>query len=120
MSSNLKIPKNCLHCKNVFTAGKTTTKFCSHTCASRAYKQKKRDEKVKATLQETQQSLQTQQTANPQTISAKEYLSIADAAALLGASRWTIQRMIKRDQLKVAKIGSRTIISRISIDNLFN
>jgi excisionase family DNA binding protein len=50
----------------------------------------------------------------------KEFLSILEVATLLGASRWTIQRMVKSNRLPVAKLGSRTIIKRASIDNLFN
>ncbi|MGL4955935.1 MAG: helix-turn-helix domain-containing protein [Bacteroidales bacterium] len=50
----------------------------------------------------------------------KEFLSILEVATLLGASRWTIQRMIKSNRLPEAKLGSRTIIKRASIDNLFN
>lgn len=38
MSSNLKIPKICEFCKNTFIARTTRTRYCSHTCNSRAYK----------------------------------------------------------------------------------
>ena len=53
-------------------------------------------------------------------INTKDFLSIQEAAQLLGASRWTIQRLIKRQQLSAAKLGSRTIIARSEINNLFN
>jgi len=66
------------------------------------------------------QGLQSPQTVQTQDILTKQYLSVQEAANLLGASRWTIQRMIKRDQLKSAKLGRRTIIARSEIDNLFN
>ncbi|GAK89006.1 putative transposase [Nonlabens ulvanivorans] len=115
-----------------FVAQKTTTKYCGHTCASRAYKQRKREEKVQTALSEqinnskptSSENLQTLQTLPTQAgnhinLRDKEFLSITEAADLLGASRWTIQRMIKRNQLSIAKLGRRTIIKRTEIDNLF-
>lgn len=133
MSSTIKIPKFCQHCGQAFVAQKTTTRFCSHKCASRAYKQRKREEKVGSTLKEQiqtvtsansekLQSLQSLpiQTGNFINLRDKEFLSVQETAILLGASRWTIQRMIQREELKAGKLGRRTIIPRSEIDNLFN
>lgn len=123
MSSNLQIPKVCQHCGNSFVARTTVTKYCGDTCAKRAYKKRKRDEKVKAALEETKNTLQGVQTLqSPQsfTLHSKQYLSVQEAANLIGTSRWTIQRMIQREQLKAAKFGRRTIIAKTEIDNLFN
>lgn len=133
MSSTIKIPKFCQHCGQAFVAQKTTTRICSHKCASRAYKQRKREEKVGSTLKEQiqtvtsansekLQSLQSLpiQTGNFINLRDKEFLSVQEAAILLGASRWTIQRMIQREDIKAGKLGRRTIIPRSEIDNLFN
>lgn len=133
MSSNIKIPKFCQHCGQAFVAQTTTTRFCGHKCASRAYKQRKREEKVQTTLSdqiksvtsansENLQSLQSLpiQTGNFINLRDKEFLSVQETAILLGASRWTIQRMIQRAELKAGKLGRRTIIPRSEIDNLFN
>ena len=133
MSSTIKIPKFCQHCGQAFVAQTTTTRFCGHKCASRAYKQRKREEKVQTTLSdqiksvtsansENLQSLQSLpiQTGNFINLRDKEFLSVQEAAILLGASRWTIQRMIQREELKAGKLGRRTIIPRSEIDNLFN
>ncbi|MBS1776503.1 MAG: helix-turn-helix domain-containing protein [Chitinophagaceae bacterium] len=132
MSSTIKLPKFCNHCGKAFIAQKTTTQFCGHPCASRAYKQRKREEKVSAEFKNQQskivsaapavisETLQAPQAGNQTNLRDKEFLSIVEVAALLGASRWTIQRMIKSKRLPVAKLGSRTIIKRTAIDNLFN
>lgn len=132
MSSNIKIPKFCDHCGKAFIAQKTTTQFCGHPCASRAYKKRKREEKVNAEFKNQQSKIVTaspvvvtETLSNPiagnhTNLREKEFLSILEVATLLGASRWTIQRMIKSNRLPVAKLGSRTIIKRASIDNLFN
>ncbi|MEZ4845071.1 MAG: helix-turn-helix domain-containing protein [Bacteroidia bacterium] len=130
MSSNIKIPKFCQFCGQAFVAQTTTTRYCSKTCNSRHYKQKKREEKVQAALQQEMntpsqvEQMQTLQTlpikvGNHVNLREKEFLSVQEAADLVGASRWTIQRMIKREQIKVGKLGRRTIIPRTEIDNLF-
>lgn len=122
MSTNLHIPKNCQYCGNLFTARTTTTRYCSHKCNSRHYKHIKREEKVKGSLLET-----TQQQANRKpefsptdTLSNKDFLCITDASKLIGVSRWTIQRMIKRGQLKSVPFGRKHILARHQIENLFN
>jgi excisionase family DNA binding protein len=132
MSSTIKLPKFCDHCGKAFIAQKTTTQFCGHPCASRAYKKRKREEKVNAEFKNQQSKIvsaspvvATEALSNPiagnhTNLRDKEFLSILEVATLLGASRWTIQRMIKSNRLPVAKLGSRTIIKRASIDNLFN
>jgi len=132
MSSNIKIPKFCQYCGQAFVAQTTTTRYCSKTCNSRHYKQLKREEKVRATLKEqintvtntNVQDLQSLQnlpikTGNFINLRDKEFLSVQEAAILVGASRWTIQRMIQRDEIKAGKLGRRTIIPRTAIDNLF-
>lgn len=132
MSSTIKLPKFCNHCGKAYIAQKTTTKYCSHKCNSAAYKQTKREEKVNAEFKNQQSKivtsvpivatevLPTPIVGNHTNLREKEFLSIMEVATLLGASRWTIQRMIKSNRLPVAKLGSRTIIKRASIDNLFN
>ena len=132
MSSNIKIPKFCQYCGQAFVAQTTTTRYCSKTCNSRHYKQLKREEKVRASLKEqintvtntNVQDLQSLQnlpikTGNFINLRDKEFLSVQEAAILVGASRWTIQRMIQRDEIKAGKLGRRTIIPRTAIDNLF-
>jgi hypothetical protein len=50
MSSNLFIPKSCKHCGKAFTARTTVTNYCGDTCAKKAYKARKRNEKIQTTL----------------------------------------------------------------------
>ena len=133
MSSNIKIPKFCQYCGQAFVAQTTTTRFCGHKCASRAYKQRKREEKVQTTLSDQIKSVTSANSENLQSLQSlpiktgnfinlrdKEFLSVQETAILLGASRWTIQRMIQREDIKAGKLGRRTIIPRSEIDNLFN
>lgn len=132
MSSTIKLPKFCNHCGKAFIAQKTTTKYCGHKCNSAAYKKAKREEKVNAEFKNQQskivspspvvatETLSTPIVGNHINLRDKEFLSVAETAQLVGASRWTIQRMIKDNRLPASKFGSRTIIKRTSIDNLFN
>ena len=114
MSSNIRIQKTCDFCTASFTAKTTVTQFCSDTCAKKAYKKRKRDEKIEVSIRR-----EIEKTSFDPIISLKEFLSIDETCQLLGASRWTIYRMINKGGLKVGKLGSRTIIKREEIDNLF-
>lgn len=89
---------------------------------------RKKEEKIQQALSEQintandakSQTLQSLQTMQPHlNLKTKEFLSVQEAAELLGASRWTIQRLVQRNVLNAAKLGRRTIIQRSEIDNLF-
>ena len=101
-----------MYCGEIFIAKTTVTKYCSDNCAKRAYKKRKRQEKLQTV--DTSSS-----TVSVNGIQSKDFLSIQDACNLLGTSRWTIYRMIDRNQLTAAKLGRRTIIRRMEIDKLF-
>ena len=117
MSSNIIIPKICTFCKKAFISKTTVTKFCSLQCAQRAYKQKKRTEKiVKSQVEEYEKSAGIDLNA----IQAKEFLSIKEACLLLGISRMSLHRYIKKKLIKPTTLGGRIIIQRKSINNLQN
>lgn len=114
MSSNIRLEKICQHCGKTFTAKTTVTSFCSDFCAKRNYKKRKREEKIQlAIIKENERK-----PFNP-VVMQKEFLSVDETCQLIGASRWTIYRMIEKGKIKAAKIGSRTIIHRRPLDNLF-
>ncbi len=121
MSSTIQLPKACAFCGKAFIARTTVTACCSTKCAQRYYKVKKRSEKVQAALdKELQERKSVVPAAAPTTISNKEYLSKDEACRLVGISRWTLQRMIKRGTITAGKFGSRTIIRRTDLDKLFS
>jgi len=113
MSSNIKIVRKCEFCCNDFTAKTLQTRYCSHVCNSRDYKKNKREDKIETAIKKSNEP----QTYDA-TINLKEFLSIDETAMLIGASRRTIQRLISDGKLKVAKLGTRSIIKRKEIDNL--
>ena len=113
MSSNISISKNCLFCGGRFVAKTTVTKYCSHKCASRAYKKRKREEK----LHEAQTISLAQ--ASEKLPEQKEFWSIKEACIYLGIGRTTLYRAIKRGQIKSLNIGRRVLIHRDHIHKLF-
>jgi excisionase family DNA binding protein len=115
MSSNLRIEKTCIFCNNKFIAKKTTTEICSLKCSSAYYKKRKRDEKITKAIEADNKK----SPFNP-VVKEKEFLSVKETCMLLGASRWTIYRLIDSGKIKAAKLGTRTLIQRADINNLFN
>ena len=114
MSSNIRIDKTCQFCGNRFVAKTTVTQFCSDNCAKRAYKVRIRDKKIQEAIKEES----TSAFYNP-ALSQKEFLSIKETAQLMGASRWTIYRLIENGKLKATKLRRRTILRREDINELF-
>lgn len=117
MSSNMAIPKTCSYCGKAYIAKTTMTRYCSLKCNSRHYKVKAKEDKIQLSLLQQQQTLQS---VNSNSLTSKNFLSVQDAAELIGVSRWTINRMIKRGELQIHKFGRKKIIQRSQIDKLFN
>jgi excisionase family DNA binding protein len=115
MSSKIEISKVCQQCGKEFTAKTTVTKFCSHTCADRNYKQRKKAQKIDQVKTPVQQKTDY----NLSQLSGKEFLNIAETCQLLGASRMTIYRQIKSGNIPALKLGRRTIIRKSDIEKLF-
>lgn len=114
MSSNIKVQRICQHCGKEFTARTTVTKYCGDTCAKKAYKARKRAEKVKQSNTET-----TQIKNRPiEQLKAKEFLSINEVCQLIGVSRRTVYRLIEQGDLKKIKVRSRTLIGRTELNRI--
>lgn len=116
MSSNIKLKRICQHCRKEFIARTTVTKYCSHKCNQRAYKARKRAEKVE------QSNIETEQLKNQsiEQLKAKEFLNINEVCQLLGISRRTVYRMFEQGDLNKIKIGSRTLIKRAALNRLLS
>jgi excisionase family DNA binding protein len=108
--------KNCVFCQQVFTARKSTTKFCSLKCAQRAYKESARQKKLVDTNREERSKVM----ADIKDIQAREVLSMEEACTLLGVSRWTVNRYLKKSKIKTIKFMGRRLILRTEIDKILN
>lgn len=115
MSSNIAITRVCDYCKKQFIARTTRTRYCSHTCNSRAYKALKRSEKVEISNIVTVQLLN----AALEKAKAMEYLSVSQTSLLFGISRRTIYRLINQGQLNIAKFGKRSVLRRCDLEAFF-
>lgn len=116
MASNLRIDKFCQYCGNRFVAKTTVTKYCGDNCAKRAYKERKKAEKIESTnkvfLHKAKLSIQELQT--------KDFLSVQEFCQLFQVSRTTAWRLMKDGKVDAARIGRKKFITRASIDALFN
>lgn len=115
MSSNVKVQRICQLCGNEFTARTTVTQYCSDICAKRAYKARKRAEKVQQSNKETQhiKNLPIEE------LKAKEFLTVRDVSILIGCSLRTTYRLIDTGTLKAVNLGERiTRIKRSDLNSL--
>ncbi|MDR2916192.1 MAG: helix-turn-helix domain-containing protein [Tannerella sp.] len=132
MKSNIEIQKRCEWCNQLFTAQKMTTKYCSHTCNSRAYKAQKREKakELYAIETKTQYNIVGINYATVKSIEeageryekikGKEYLSVSETAFLLSVGRVTIYRYLHNGTLKAFQTNGKTFIRKADIDMIFN
>ena len=119
MSSNIEILKICEGCGKTFTARKTTTRYCSHACNSKAYKKEQRQYKMTAINYRTVQNIE--RVSNQyEKIKDKEFLSVSETAFLLSVGRATIYRYLHLGNLKAVQMGGKTFIRRSDIDKKFD
>ena len=116
MSSNIRINKVCQHCGGEFVAKTTVTKYCGDVCAKRAYKARKREEKIDKAVQDTS----TIKRQELQALQSKEFLTVKEVASLLGCSVRTVYYQVNEGTIKSTNLGKRmTRIKRTDIDSLF-
>jgi hypothetical protein len=127
MTSSRQYNRICLFCRTQFVAQKRTTKYCSHRCASRAYKvNKKRQDAIEVNFEEfvkrelmihTETLLQIQnsisQLLQVARLSNEEYIPVEDYCSMKGISRKTLSRWIKEEKVEVQKISERKILIRL-------
>ena len=117
MSSNLKIKRICAWCGKEFIAQKTTTACCSKQCANALYKKRKRDEAIKTNNQIVRKKIEEKPIER---IKDKPFLTITEVALYLGVTRPTVYSYIRRDELKVIRLGFKYLLKKEDIDKLFN
>ncbi|MEC5173900.1 helix-turn-helix domain-containing protein [Chryseobacterium nepalense] len=116
MSSNIEIQKYCEHCGNSFTARTTVTRYCGDVCSKRAYKARKRAEKINASIVEVKKV----EKKSIEDLKQREFLTVTQVSKLIGCSRQNIYKLIHAGKLKATNIlKKKTIIKRSDIDILF-
>ena len=113
-ASKVKIRKVCEWCGQEFIAWKVSTRFCSKQCNSHAYKDAIRK---KVLLQTERETMEKAEKISASKTSNQDYMSIAEAASLLGVTRMTVYNLIYSNVLRASKITSRlTFVRRCDID----
>lgn len=115
MSSNIRISRICQFCGEKFTARTTVTKYCSHHCSSRSYKQRERKRMIDKSVSETVKEISSEIIE----LQSKDFLSINETAELLNLSRRVISNAVNSEKLKAVRFGRRIVIRRKDIDELF-
>lgn len=117
-ASKIKIKKVCEWCGQEFLALKVSTRFCSKQCNGHAYKDANRKKVLLETERETLEKVSQNNISQGLN---REFMSVAEAATLLGVTRMTIYNLIYNNVLHASKITSRlTFVSRSDIDAMIS
>jgi excisionase family DNA binding protein len=112
--------KTCEYCKNEFEARTIYTKYCSHTCNRKAYKEAQRETKIKTAvvkvIVKSQGKLIT--SLDYTSIQSKELLTINEACALLNVTHVTLRRWLKENVISSSRIGKKHLIKRMHLNDL--
>lgn len=116
MSSNIRIERVCQFCGSHFTAKTTVTRFCGDQCAKRAYKKRKRDEKIATSKADITRHF----SSSHKEVVNKEFLTVKDVSLLLNCSIRTTYRLIDNGTIKAKNLGDRlTLVKRSELDKIF-
>lgn len=117
MRAKEPIRKICEYCGCEFEAYTKTARYCSHDCNRKAYREIKRKEIISLTASMTSQTKRERARVD---LSEREYISISDAAAIMGVSRWTIYRNVVQGIIPAKRLSKRTtLIRKKDIEALF-
>ena len=112
----MEVQRKCQWCGKPFIAHTMVTRFCSKSCTEKAYKDRKRKQKLQE--YEARQSEQPMQEVG--IVGSKPFLSPAEAATLLGISRATIYRHMAAGIIRALQLRGRTIIRKSDIEKMFD
>ncbi len=116
MSSNIRLNKTCEHCNSYFIAKTTVTRFCSDNCAKRAYKIRKRNEKIRL----AKVGVTSAKNHSLEELKQKEFLTVSQVSELIGCSRQNVYKLINSGKLKATNLLiKKTIVKRTDLDKLF-
>ena len=112
----MEIQRKCQWCGKPFIAHTMVTRYCSKSCNEKAYKEKKRKQR----LQEYEERQNEQPMQEVGIVGSKLYLSPAETATLLGISRATIYRHMSTGIIRALQLRGRTIIRKSDIEKMFD
>ncbi len=116
MSTNIRVKKVCDHCGGVFTAKTLVTRYCSHRCNQRAYKDKQREAKLVKAAEITRQS----PFSESETSDENKMINIKQMAAIIGLGERTLYRLMKDDDFPKIKVGARLLFNKADVIHFIN
>ena len=112
----MEVQRKCQWCGKPFIAHTMVTRYCSKSCNEKAYKEKKRKQR----LQEYEERQNEPPMQEVGIVGSKLYLSPAETATLLGISRATIYRHMAAGIIRALQLRGRTIIRKSDIEKMFD
>ena len=94
-----------MYCGEDFIAKTTVTKYCSHKCNSRDYKNKVKALKIEVAKKKTNSTI-PQHIKHPN-INTKEILSVKEVCQFIGISKNTVYKLFNDKALTPIKLRSR-------------
>lgn len=113
MSSTIDINKICEWCGKEFIAHKCSTRFCSKRCSEHAYKDMRRKAHVETENRRTEQKVKKKHFASEQFFTPRQ------CAVLLGIGKSSVYRCLAEGIIPCIRLKGKTLISRASIDKMF-
>lgn len=113
-ATSIKVKRVCEFCGKEFVSQKITTRFCSKECNRKAYKLRLRQRNVQQSERETEAKPLSQ-------LKDKDYLTVSEAAIILGLSRKSAYNLIYKGVLRATRFSEKlTIIRRSDIEAMFD
>lgn len=113
MSSTIDINKICEWCGKEFIAHKCSTRFCSKRCSEHSYKALRRKAHV-----ETENRI-TEHKERKKQFTSEQFFTPRQCAVLLGIGKSSVYRCLAEGIIPCIRLKGKTLISRASIDKMF-
>mgnify|MGYP002468024101 FL=1 len=118
MKAKEPIKKICEFCGREFEAYTQTARYCSHQCNCKAYREIKRKEVISLSAS---MASKTKRERAKVDLSGREYLSISEAASLLGWCKQTVYNYCHKGIIPAKRLSQRTtLIRKKDIEALFD
>lgn len=118
MKAKEPIKKICEFCGHEFEAYTQTARYCSHECNCKAYRAIKRKEVISLSASMASRTKREKAKAD---LSSREYLSISEAASLLGWCKQTVYNYCHKGIIPAKRLSQRTtLIRKKDIEALFD
>ena len=123
MSNKVKIERICEHCGKSFLAQTCKTRFCSHACNSRHYKEMIRNGRYNVITKEVKEEKKQRinlSVDEVEFIQSKEVISLKQLGIYLGICRKSVYTYLRKYSIPFSRMSGRIIVERKEIDKIMN